>query len=103
MKTNEGKPIETAVGRLYPSLKGDFTRDGTAINKGSMFFTMAGGVATIEHDGQPVKIDIASQLSGATVLRAPNGRQFTVDLEKLIEHAIENGLLNAELRFEKEE
>jgi hypothetical protein len=101
MKTNKAKPIETEVGEILPSLEGDKLKDGSEINSGSMFMTMNGGTATLKHEGKKVVIDVTATLAGSTVLRAPNGRQFHIDIGRLINHAIAHGLLDPELRFEK--
>ncbi len=103
MKTIKAKDIQTPLGRIIPSLKGDCTRSGEEITASSMFMTMQGGKATLKHKGKKIEIDFTSIVpSGATLLRAPNGRQFALDIEKLINHAMVYGLLDPELRFEKE-
>jgi hypothetical protein len=64
---------------------------------------MQGGIATFKDGKKEIKIEFSSIVpTGATLLRAPGGRHFVLDLQKLIEHAIEHGLLNDELRFERD-
>jgi hypothetical protein len=103
MKSIKGIPIETAIGRIVPSMEGDFIRDGSEITAGSMFMTMAGGKAKLKHKGKQVEIDFSCTPNGsAIILRAPGGRHFVTSMEKLINHAIEYGLLDPELRFEQD-
>jgi len=102
LKANRGKAIETPIGKIEPSMKGDFTKDDVEINAGHLYMTMQGGVATFNDGGKEIKIEFSSIVpTGATLLRAPGGRHFVLDLEKLIKHAIDHGLLDDELRFEK--
>lgn len=102
----KGKPIETAIGRIEPSMgagkdSGDKTTTGKPINAGVIFMTMQGGTASFKHKGRKVKIGFTTIVpTGALLLRAPNGRQFVLNIEKVIRHAIDNGLLDPDLKFE---
>ena len=109
MKTIKAKPIETSVGQIIASMGGSKAKDadkltsGETVNAGSMFMTMEGGHAIYQKDGKDIRIEFSSIVpTGETLLRAPNGRQFKLSLSKLINHAIEHGLLDKKLRFEEE-
>lgn len=97
----KGKPIETDIGCIQPSLLGDKTTTGEAITAGSLYMTMNGGTATLTHAGEKVKIAFRSILpTGALLIESPTGRQFVLSIEKVINHAIDSGLLDDQLKFE---
>jgi hypothetical protein len=100
----KAKAIETSIGKIEASMSGehpDFTTSGDKINAGHLYMTMQGGKAIYEKDGKEIVIEFSSIVpTGATLLQAPNGRHFVLSLSKLINHAIEHGLLDEKLRFE---
>jgi hypothetical protein len=81
----------------------DMTTDGEKINAGHLYMTMQGGHAIAEIGGKEFKIEFSGIVpTGAILLRAPNGRHFVMSMSKLINHAIEHGLLDKKLRFERD-
>jgi hypothetical protein len=109
IKKIKAKAIETSIGKIEASLHsdsnggGDMLTSGEKINAGHFYMTMQGGFAIYEKDGKEIKIRFDAMVpTGAMILTAPNGRKFVLSLSKLITHAIENGLLDDKLRFEKE-
>jgi hypothetical protein len=101
MKPIQAKPIETEFGTLYPSIS-EKLKNGKTTNSGVItgFHTHA-GEATLNHKGKKRKIDISAGINGSTIIRAENGRWFVVSIEKLINHAIEAGMLDDGMKFEQ--
>lgn len=95
----KAQPIETPFGNLYPNISNDRLEDGREITSGSMFMQIHAGVATVTHKKKKVEINIGSGLNGSTVLLVPGGRYFVLDLQKFIQHAIDNGFLDDSLKF----
>jgi hypothetical protein len=80
----KAKAIETSIGRIEPALKGDKTVDGDEINAGHLYMTMQGGIATFKDGKKEIKIEFSSIVpTGATLLRAPGGRHFVLDLSRV--------------------
>lgn len=100
----KGKPIETEFGQIIPGVGRDKIKGGAQINAGSMFMQMNAGTATFIHGGKSIKIDVGVTPTGGTlILTTPNRRMFVTNIQKVIKHAVANGLLDDELEFAKAE
>lgn len=108
MKSVKAKPIETEIGEIQASMGGDGkttdrVKGGEFVNAGSLYMCMSASKATFKHEGRQRTVEIATNMNGATILFADNGRKFVVDMQKLINHAIEAGLFKEPLVFEPAE
>lgn len=100
MKHVKGKPIQTSIGEIRAAM-GDKTKDERLINAGSLYMLFTSFKGSLTHKGKQIKF--TGDASGSTlVLYAPNGRVFKTNIEKIVDHAIENGWLDADLKFEEE-
>lgn len=82
---------------IYPNVGVD-TCDGKTMDNGVMFISIHAATATIAFGKKPVEIQVSSCLDGTTLLYC-NGRLAKVNLEKLINAAVESGLLDKVIDF----
>lgn len=101
MKHIRAKPIQTSIGNILPSLEKDKLKDGRDITAGSLFMLFTSFKGSIAHKGKQVKFTGGAS-GGTVVMYAPSGRIFATNIEKLVEHAIENGWLDPDLKFEED-
>lgn len=101
-KREVGKPIETKAGFIHPNLSHDKFPDGSEIKAG--FMRMGTHAATFKHThkGKKYTGTIVAGFDGTTEIRIDGGRSYTSDLNKLLEDAIEHGLMEDTLTFKRE-
>lgn len=98
IKHIKAQRIPTPVGEIIASVANDKLKNGREINSGVMFMQTTSATATMT-DGTKYMIGA----SGADlVITAPSGRMFKTDAQKLIDHAVDYGLIDPNLKFEEE-
>lgn len=92
----KAKPRKTALGTITPGFND--TLNGQKITMSSFPMGMHAGKATMTHNGKSHEITIIQNIGASISLSGPK-RHFNLDLQKLVEHAIENGLLDDVIDF----
>lgn len=76
------------------------TLNGQKLNRSSLCMGMDAGKCTVEHAGKKETIQILHNL-GASISLNAKGRYFHLNLEKLVEYAVEAGLLEETIDFKE--
>lgn len=100
MKKIAAKSIVTEWGELSASMDDKLTT-GENINSGSIAMGSEAGKLTIMHEGKKHELIILHDM-GASICILGNNRRFRLNLERLVDYAIESGLLKSDLVFEPE-
>lgn len=92
----KAKNITTDLGHITAGFSD--TVNGQKITSSSVYMSMHAGTATVRHDGNAHEITILHTLNASLALQGKH-RTFYLDLQKIISHAIEAGLLKDTIDF----
>lgn len=90
------KPLEW--GRITAGFND--TLNGEKLTSSSMCMGMSAGSCEVEHEGKKETIQIMHNF-GASISLNAKGRYFHLDLKKVVEYAVDNGLLQEIIDFKE--